>query len=255
MEGAILAENWSRRSWRARAVADAPGDKVIQQHVIDEAATASPKKPVGCKGRTAVAFGGVGRPRPGHPRELEGQDAVQWTPRKLGSFVISRRYPEPRGFTIVARVITISRLRVADRSLRLAVVRPMRTAASTVASSKSAQFQPAACPRCGFREESQVRRPERVRLVLRPDWGAPGRPQGREPHGVAPARKMARRDKRHRRSGRPVVQHDIQKTRFVQRIAAQTAGLRGHGRRCTPEKWAGRGFHNNISPSRRPRGR
>ena len=29
------------------------------------------------------------------------------------------------------------------------------------------------------------------------------------------ARKMARRDKRHRRSGRPVVQHDIQKTRFV----------------------------------------
>ena len=60
--------------------ADAPGDKVIQQHVIDEAATASPKKPVGCKGRTAVAFGGGYTFDQAIKRELEGQDAVQLTP-------------------------------------------------------------------------------------------------------------------------------------------------------------------------------
>ena len=59
MEGAILAGKLAAEVVAARAVgASAPGDKVIQQHVIDEAATASPKKPVGCKGRTAVAFGG-----------------------------------------------------------------------------------------------------------------------------------------------------------------------------------------------------
>ena len=42
-----------------RAVgADAPGDKAIQQHVIDEAAGASPKKPLGCRGDSPIAFGG-----------------------------------------------------------------------------------------------------------------------------------------------------------------------------------------------------
>merc|ERR1711968_344281 len=58
MEGAILAGKLAAEVVAARAVgASAPGDKAIQQHVIDEAASASPKKPVGCKGRTAVAFG------------------------------------------------------------------------------------------------------------------------------------------------------------------------------------------------------
>ena len=43
----------------ARAVgADTPGDKAIQQHVIDEAAAASPKKPLGCRGDSPIAFGG-----------------------------------------------------------------------------------------------------------------------------------------------------------------------------------------------------
>ena len=81
MEGAILAGKLAAEVVAARAVgADAPGDKVIQQHVIDEAATASPKKPVGCKGRTAVAFGGGYTFDQAIKRELEGQDAVQLTP-------------------------------------------------------------------------------------------------------------------------------------------------------------------------------
>ena len=81
MEGAILAGKLAAEVVAARAVgASAPGDKVIQQHVIDEAASASPKKPVGCKGRTAVAFGGGYTFDQAIKRELEGQDAVQLTP-------------------------------------------------------------------------------------------------------------------------------------------------------------------------------
>ena len=81
MEGAILAGKLAAEVVAARAVgAAAPGDKVIQQHVIDEASKASPKKPVGCKGRTAVAFGGGYTFDQAIKRELEGQDAVQLTP-------------------------------------------------------------------------------------------------------------------------------------------------------------------------------
>ena len=43
----------------ARAVAaDAPGLKAIEQHVVDEASGASPKKPLGCRGDSPIAFGG-----------------------------------------------------------------------------------------------------------------------------------------------------------------------------------------------------
>ena len=56
------------------------------------------------------------------------------------------------------------------------------------------------------------------------------------------ARKMARRDKRHRRSGRPVVQHDIQKTRFVKNMQRKRPACEATAEGCTPEqmeRWAG----------------
>ena len=56
------------------------------------------------------------------------------------------------------------------------------------------------------------------------------------------ARKMARRDKRHRRSGRPVVQHDIQKTRFVKNMQRRRPACEATAEGCTPEemeRWAG----------------
>lgn len=77
---------------------------------------------------------------------------------------------------------------------------------------------------------AQVRRPERVRLVLRPVGGAPGRPQGREPHGVAPRAEdgpprqapppvgPARRPARHTKNA------------VYQESQTRPAGLRGHGR-------------------------
>jgi 15-cis-phytoene desaturase len=78
MEGAILAGKLAAEVVAARAVgADAPGDKPIQQHVIDEAAAASPKKPVGCKGRTAVAFGGGYTFDQVIKKEVQEQDPVQ----------------------------------------------------------------------------------------------------------------------------------------------------------------------------------
>ena len=59
MEGAVLAGKLAAEVVAARAVgADAPGDKAIQQHVVDEASRASPKKPLGCRGDSPIAFGG-----------------------------------------------------------------------------------------------------------------------------------------------------------------------------------------------------
>ena len=61
------------------------------------------------------------------------------------------------------------------------------------------------------------------------------------------ARKMARRDKRHRRSGRPVVQHDIQKTRFVKNMQRKRPACEATAEGARRSKWSGgRGFHNNI---------
>ena len=61
MEGAILAGKLAAD----RVSSDAAGvdyftsqEKPIQQHIVDQAATASPKKPVGVKGEGAIAFGG-----------------------------------------------------------------------------------------------------------------------------------------------------------------------------------------------------
>ena len=56
------------------------------------------------------------------------------------------------------------------------------------------------------------------------------------------ARKMARRDKRHRRSGRPVVEHDIQKTRFIKNLKRGRPACEATEAGCTPEemeRWAG----------------
>ena len=56
------------------------------------------------------------------------------------------------------------------------------------------------------------------------------------------ARKMARRDKRHRRSGRPVVEHDIQKTRFIKNLKRGRPACEATEKGCTPEemeRWAG----------------
>ena len=59
MEGAVLAGKLAAEVVAARAVdADAPGLKVIQQHVVDEASGSSPKKPLGCRGDSPIAFGG-----------------------------------------------------------------------------------------------------------------------------------------------------------------------------------------------------
>ena len=61
MEGAILGGKLAAD----RVSSDAAGvdyftsqEKPIQQHIVDQAATASPKKPVGVKGEGAIAFGG-----------------------------------------------------------------------------------------------------------------------------------------------------------------------------------------------------
>ena len=59
MEGAVLAGKLAAEVVAARAVgADAPGLKAVQQEVIDEASGASPKKPLGCRGDSPIAFGG-----------------------------------------------------------------------------------------------------------------------------------------------------------------------------------------------------
>ena len=53
---------------------------------------------------------------------------------------------------------------------------------------------------------------------------------------------MARRDKRHRRSGRPVVEHDIQKTRFIKNLKRGRPACEATEAGCTPEemeRWAG----------------
>ena len=79
MEGAILAGKLAAEVVSARAVgADAPGLKEVQQHVIDAAADAAPKKPVGCRGDTAIAFGGGYTFDQLVTRELKEQDAVQF---------------------------------------------------------------------------------------------------------------------------------------------------------------------------------
>merc|ERR1719327_1795513 len=81
MEGAVLAGKLAAEVVAARAVdADAPGLKVIQQHVVDEASGASPKKPLACRGDSPIAFGGGYTFDQAIKRELEGQDAVQLTP-------------------------------------------------------------------------------------------------------------------------------------------------------------------------------
>ena len=61
MEGAILGGKLAAD----RVASDAAGvdywtnqDKAIQQHIVDRAASAAPKKPVGVKGEGAIAFGG-----------------------------------------------------------------------------------------------------------------------------------------------------------------------------------------------------
>ena len=78
---------------------------------------------------------------------------------------------------------------------------------------------------------AQMRRPERVRLVLRPVGGEPGRPEGRQPHGVAPRAEdgpprqapppvgPARRPARHPENA------------VYQESQTRPAGLRGHGGR------------------------
>ena len=59
MEGAVLAGKLAAEVVAARAVAaDAPGLKAIQQEIIDKASGASPKKPLGCRGDSPIAFGG-----------------------------------------------------------------------------------------------------------------------------------------------------------------------------------------------------
>ena len=59
MEGAVLAGKLAAEVVAARAVAaDAPGLKAVQQEIIDEASGASPKKPLGCRGDSPIAFGG-----------------------------------------------------------------------------------------------------------------------------------------------------------------------------------------------------
>ena len=81
MEGAILAGKLAAEVVSARAVgATAPGDKEIMPDVLEAAAAASPKKPVGCRGDTAIAFGGGYTFDQLVTRELKEQDAEQLTP-------------------------------------------------------------------------------------------------------------------------------------------------------------------------------
>jgi len=125
----------------------------------------------------------------------------------------------------------------------------MRTAISTVASSKSSNFSPSSSYTrgCGWggahfsRDRKCVDRSECVWCYDR---------LGAHPGGVKLvnltashlARKMARRDKRHRRSGRPVVEHDIQKTRFIKNLKRGRPACEATAEGCTPEemeRWAG----------------
>ena len=97
--------------------------------------------------------------------------------------------------------------------------------------------------------DRQERSDCRCRCVCSATTGL-GRTPGAHPGGVKVvnltashlARKMARRDKRHRRSGRPVVQHDIQKTRFVKNMQRKRPACEATAEGCTPEemeRWAG----------------
>ena len=119
----------------------------------------------------------------------------------------------------------------------------MRTAISTVASSKSNREQ----LRLGFEQHANNFLPVLFISNLGP-WCYDR--LGAHPGGVKLvnltsshlARKMARRDKRHRRSGRPVVQHDIQKTRFIKNLKRGRPACEATAEGCTPEemeRWAG----------------
>ena len=59
MEGAVLAGKLAAEVVAARAVGAPTQDlKEVQRHVVDAAATAAPKKPLGCRGDSPIAFGG-----------------------------------------------------------------------------------------------------------------------------------------------------------------------------------------------------
>jgi len=79
MEGAVLAGKLAAEVVAARAVgADAPGLKDVQPDIIAKAEAAAPKKPVGCRGDTAIAFGGGYTFDQLVKRELQDQDDVQF---------------------------------------------------------------------------------------------------------------------------------------------------------------------------------
>ena len=59
MEGAVLAGKLAAEVVAARAVGAPTQDlKEVQRHVVDAAAEAAPKKPLGCRGDSPIAFGG-----------------------------------------------------------------------------------------------------------------------------------------------------------------------------------------------------
>ena len=59
MEGAVLAGKLAAEVVAARAVGAPTQDlKEVQRHVVDAAAEAAPKKPIGCRGDSPIAFGG-----------------------------------------------------------------------------------------------------------------------------------------------------------------------------------------------------
>ena len=59
MEGAVLAGKLAAEVVASRAVGAPTQDlKEVQRHVVDAAATAAPKKPLGCRGDSPIAFGG-----------------------------------------------------------------------------------------------------------------------------------------------------------------------------------------------------
>ena len=82
MEGAVLAGKLAAEVVSARAAsADAPGLKVVQDHVTKDAASYTVKPPVGCRGDSPIAFGGgvtFGDLRA--TKELGAQDPVQLVP-------------------------------------------------------------------------------------------------------------------------------------------------------------------------------
>ena len=81
MEGAILAGKLAAEVVAARAAGKAaPGLKDVQPDVLEKAAGFAPKKPVGCRGDTAIAFGGGYTFDQRITRELAEQDAEQLTP-------------------------------------------------------------------------------------------------------------------------------------------------------------------------------